>query len=256
MAIIGIDLGTSNSAAAVLRGGRPVSIPGAEGVTLGGKAFPSYVAITADGQMLVGEPARRQTAVNTSLGEFRLDGLPPAPRGVPKVEITFDIDASGILNVTARDQATGNERSLRITGSARLSEPEKRCMVEEAERYTEQDRKRREDAETLNAADSLYYQAERALADFGARLGDDLRPKLESALREALGQRPAALASQRAGTLKTILQEVGKTVYAQAAPPGPQPRPDVGAPAGEARPNGSGPDGRVVDAEYQEARPR
>jgi molecular chaperone DnaK len=202
---------------------------------------------------------RPMAADNTSLGEFTLDGIPPAPRGVPKIEITFDIDASGILNVTARDQATGKERSLRITGSTRLSDQEKRRMVEEAERYAEQDKTRREEAEKLNAADSLCYQAEKTLADFGSKLSDDLRQKIESALREtreALGKRDAALASQRAESLKTVLQEVGKTVYAQTVQPGPQPQPEVGAPTGEARPTGSGPGGRVVDAEYQEAKAR
>jgi molecular chaperone DnaK len=202
---------------------------------------------------------RPMAADNTSLGEFTLDGIPPAPRGVPKIDITFDIDASGILNVTAKDQATGKERSLRITGSTRLSEQDKRRMVEEAERYAEQDKKRREEAEKLNAADSLCYQAEKTLADFGSKLSDDLRQKIESALREtreAVGKRDAALASQRAGSLKTILQEVGKTVYAQGAQPGPQPQPEVGAPTGESRPIGSGPGGRVVDAEYQEAKAR
>jgi molecular chaperone DnaK len=188
---------------------------------------------------------------NTSLGEFTLDGIPPAPRGVPKIEITFDIDASGILNVTAKDQATGKERSLRITGSTRLPEQEKRRMVEEAEHYAEQDKKRREEAEKLNAADSLCYQAEKTLADFGSKLSEDLRQKIEAALREtreALGKRHATLASQRAESLKTVLQEVGKTIYAQTA------QPQAGAPTGEARPTGPEPSGRVVNAEYQEAK--
>jgi molecular chaperone DnaK len=188
---------------------------------------------------------------NTSLGEFTLNGIPPAPRGVPKIEITFDIDASGILNVTAKDQATGKERSLRITGSTRLPEQEKRRMVEEAERYAEQDKKRREEAEKLNAADSLCYQAEKTLADFGSKLSEDLRQKIEAALREtreALGKRDVTMASQRAESLKTVLQEVGKTIYAQTA------QPQTGAPTGEARPTGPEPSGRVVNAEYQEAK--
>ena len=102
---------------------------------------------------------------NTSLGEFNLEGLPPAPRGVPKIDVTFDIDANGILNVTARDQATGREQSISISGSTRLSEDEKQRMVDEAERYADDDAKRREKAEKLNAADTLCYQAERLLAD-------------------------------------------------------------------------------------------
>lgn len=230
----------------------PIPIKRSEIFTTAADLQPSVTVHVFQGE-------RPMSADNTSLGEFTLDGIPPAPRGVPKIEITFDIDASGILNVTAKDQATGKERSLRITGSTRLADQDKRRMVEEAERYAEQDKKRREEAEKLNAADSLCYQAEKTLADFGSKLSDDLRGKIESALRdtrEALSKRDVALASQRAEALKTVLQEVGKTVYAQAAQAGPQPQPEVGAPTGEARPAGPGPGGRVVDAEYQEAKAR
>jgi molecular chaperone DnaK len=230
----------------------PIPIKRSEIFTTAADLQPSVTVHVFQGE-------RPMAADNTSLGEFTLDGIPPAPRGVPKIEITFDIDASGILNVTAKDQATGKERSLRITGSTRLSDQEKRRMVEEAERYAEQDKKRREEAEKLNAADSLCYQAEKTLADFGSKLSDALRGKIESALRdthEALTKRDAALASQRAEVLKTVLQEVGKTAYAQAATSGPQPQPEVSSPTGEARPTGSGPGGRVVDAEYQEAKAR
>ena len=104
---------------------------------------------------------RPMAADNTSLGEFNLDGLPPAPRGVPKIEVTFDIDSNGILNVSAKDTATGKSQSISITGSTRLSEDEKKRMVREAEQYAEQDKKRREEAEKLNAADATCYQAER-----------------------------------------------------------------------------------------------
>ena len=105
---------------------------------------------------------------NTSLGQFNLDGLPPAPRGVPKIEVTFDIDADGILNVTAKDMASQKSQSIRITGSTRLPEAEKQRMIDQAQQYAEQDKKRREEADKLNAADSICYQAERTLADFGA----------------------------------------------------------------------------------------
>ncbi len=199
---------------------------------------------------------RPMTADNTSLGEFTLGGLPPAPRGIPKIEVTFDIDASGILNVAARDMATGGSQSIRITGSARLPEEEKQRMIREAERYAEADRKRREEAAKLNAADSTCYQADRLLADFGDRLAADTRTRVETAIREtreALGKRDAALAAERAEALKKVLQEAGAGLYAQAGA-GPAPRPDVGTPSGEARPTGTGPRGRVVDAEYREAK--
>jgi molecular chaperone DnaK len=193
---------------------------------------------------------------NTSLRQFNLDGLPPAPRGVPKIDVTFDIDADGILNVTAKDMASQRSQSIRITGSTRLPETEKQHMIDQAQQYAEQDKKRREQAEKLNNADSICYQAERTLADFGAKLSGNLRGRVETALREvrqALTQRDADLASQTAEALKTVLQEVGQALYAQAPQAGPQPRPDVGEPTGEARPTGSGPARRVVNAEYSEA---
>ena len=441
MTIIGIDLGTSNSAAAVLRGGRPVLIPSAEGVSLGGKAFPSYVAITADGQMLIGEPARRQSAANpegttsafkrkmgtrdrirlldrefspeqlsafllqkikrdaeaflgepvtkavvtvpayfddnqrsatkdaagiagleavrlvneptaaslaygldragqelriavidlgggtldvtpltlgvetlggvatpliarntpvpvnktesfttaadlqtsvtvhvyqgervlaadnVSLGEFNLDGIAPAPRGVRKIEVSFDIDANGILNVAARDIATGKSQSVRISGSTRLPQDVKQRMERDAEKYAEADKRRRADAEALNDADSLCYQAEKLLAGFAARLTAELKERVEQARRstkEACNKKDAALAKERAEDLRKALKEAGTVIYAQTGQAskgspyaetrwtGPEPAPDIGAPTGAARPCGSGPRGRVVDAEYKE----
>jgi molecular chaperone DnaK len=198
---------------------------------------------------------RPMASDNTSLGQFNLDGLPPAPRGVPKVEVTFDIDADGILNVTAKDMASQRSQSIRITGSTRLPEAEKQRMIDQAQQYAEQDKKRREEVEKLNLADSICYQGERTLADFGDKLSADLRQRVEAALREAreaLSKRDAALASQKADALKAALQEAGQALYAQAPQPGPQPRPDAGVPGGEARPTGSGPSGRVVDAEYRE----
>jgi molecular chaperone DnaK len=196
---------------------------------------------------------------NTSLGMFNLDGLPPAPRGVPQIQVTFDIDANGILNVTAQDMATQRSQSIRITGSTRLREDEKQRMIKDAERFAEEDRKRRETAEKLNAADAVCYQAERTLADFAAQLSDDLKNRIDQALREtreALTKKDAALASERAETLKTVLQEVGKTIYAQATQAPPHRQPDVSPPTGEARPAGAGPQGRVVDAEYEETAKR
>jgi molecular chaperone DnaK len=199
---------------------------------------------------------------NTSLGEFNLEGLPPAPRGVPKIDVTFDIDANGILNVMARDQATGREQSISISGSTRLSEDEKQRMVDEAERFAEDDAKRREKAEKLNAADSLCYQAERILADYSDKLTEDMRNRLQTAMhstREALQQRDAGLAEQRSKELEEVLRDAGVALYSQSpeAPKtgayAPHPYPDTsGAGAGE-KPSGSGERGRVVDADYEES---
>jgi molecular chaperone DnaK len=128
-------------------------------------------------------------------------------------------------------------------------------MVEEAERYAEEDKRRRDEAEKLNAADSIAYQAEKLLADFGAKLSADQKSKIESALREireALAKRDAALATERSEALKRILQEAGAALYSEASQAGPEAQPNVSSPSGEARPTGSGPRGRVVDAEYKE----
>lgn len=205
---------------------------------------------------------RPMSADNTSLGEFNLDGLPPAPRGVPKIEVTFDIDSSGILNVTAKDTATGKSQSIRITGSTRLNEADKERMIREAEQYAEADRKRREDVDKLNEADAACYQAEKMLADFSDKLTDELKGKIQTAMREtkeAFGRKDAAAASERAETLKKLLKEAGAVIYSQTQSAGPYAEtrmpgdnPPPYESAGEARPSGSGPHGKVVDAEYKE----
>jgi molecular chaperone DnaK len=203
---------------------------------------------------------RAMAADNVSLGEFNLGGIPPAPRGVPRIEVTFDIDANGILNVTAKDTATGKSASIAITGSTRLPEGEKERMMKDAERYAEEDRRRREAAQKLNEADATCYEAEKMLAEFSERLTDEVKSKIEAALkdtREALAKKDPQLATERAEVLKKALKEGGTILYAQTpgaykAPPGPQPPPHVEAP-GEARPSGAGPRGRVVDAEYKES---
>lgn len=204
---------------------------------------------------------RAMAADNVGLGEFNLGGILPAPRSVPKIEVSFDIDANGILNVGAKDLGTGKSASIAITGSTRLPEAEKQRMVKDAERYAEEDRKRHAAAEQLNTADSLCYEAEKMLAEFSDKLTDEVKKKIEEALRtthELVKKHDAAAAAQSAETLKKALKEGGTIIYAQTpgaykARPGPQPPPEVGAPSGEARPSGSGPHGRVVDAEYQEA---
>lgn len=200
---------------------------------------------------------RPMAADNTSLGQFNLDGLPPAPRGIPKIEVTFDIDADGILNVTAKDMASLRAQAIRITGSTRLPEAEKAGMIHEAERHAEEDKQRREDAEKLNNADAICFQAERTLADFGAKLSADLRARVETALheaREAVTKHDAALASQKAEALKAVLQDAGRTLYAESAEVRPQPGPGVGTPGAEAQAQeaAAGPGARVVDAEYRE----
>jgi len=207
---------------------------------------------------------RPMSADNVSLGEFNLDGLPPAPRGVPKIEVTFDIDASGILNVTAKDTATGKTQSIRITGSTRLNTADKERMIKEAEQYAEADKKRREDVDKLNDADAACYQAEKMLADFADKLTDELKGRIQTAMQEtkaAFVRKDAPAASEKAEALKKLLKEAGAVIYSQTQGSGPYAEtkfsgdtPPPYESTGEARPSGSGPRGKVVDAEYKEER--
>ncbi len=203
---------------------------------------------------------RPMASDNTSLGEFNLDGIPPAPRSIPKIDVTFDIDANGILNVTARDQASGKTQSITISGSTRLPEEEKQRMVREAEQFAEQDKQRREQAERLNEADSICYQGEKMLADFGDKLTAEMQQRIEQGMREtreALAQKDPDLAKQRADALAEVLKEAGTIIYSQSSEAtGPYRHVKTGTTPspGEPRPSGSGPRGRVVDADYEESR--
>ena len=151
---------------------------------------------------------RPMAADNISLGEFNLDGLPPAPRGIPKIEVTFDIDSNGILSVSARDTASGKSQSISVSASTRLSEDDKKRMVADAEQYAEADKKRRKDAEKLNAADATCYEAEKILANFADKLTDEIKKRIEASLREtkeAFVKKDVALATERAEALKKLL---------------------------------------------------
>lgn len=212
---------------------------------------------------------RPMASDNTSLGEFNLDGLPPAPRGVPKIEVTFDIDSNGILAVSARDTASGKTQSINITSSTRLSESEKKRMVEDAERFADADRKRRDEAEKLNAADAVCYEAEKLLGEYAEKLTDALKVRIQAAAsetKEALARKDVAQATERADTLKKVLKEAGATLYTQSsqAPKtgpyaetrwqGSTPQPNMGADNPKAAPGGTGSRGKVVDAEYHESK--
>lgn len=193
---------------------------------------------------------RPMAADNTSLGQFNLDGLIPAPRGIPKIDVTFDIDASGILNVTAKDVATGKYQSIRITASTRLSSGEKERMVQEAEKYAEEDKKRKETAEKLNTADSICYECERMLADYGDKIDARLRGEIEAKLKEtkeAVEKRDAENAAQRSEGLKEVMKKAGSVIYSQT-----QGQPQSGATnVGSDQKNA--PYERVVDADYTKA---
>jgi molecular chaperone DnaK len=163
---------------------------------------------------------RPMAADNVSLGMFNLVGIPPAPRGVPQIEVTFDIDANGILNVSAKDLATGNQQKITITASTKLSEAEKERMIKEAEKFAEQDRIKREEAETRNQADSLLYTVEKTVKDLGDKVSKDQKERLDKAsadLRSALTGKDVALIKSKMEALSKILQDVGAAVYQQAA---------------------------------------
>jgi len=164
---------------------------------------------------------RPMAADNLSLGMFTLSGIPPAPRGVPQIEVTFDIDANGIINVTAVDKATGKQQKITITGSTKLSDEEKERMVKEAERFAEEDKRKKELAEAKNSADSLIYAGEKSLADLGDKVPADLKEKVNNAikdLREAIKGDDLNLIKAKTESLQKVLAEVGSAAYSSASP--------------------------------------
>jgi molecular chaperone DnaK len=179
---------------------------------------------------------------NKSLGRFRLEGIAPAPRGLPQIEVIFDIDANGILHVTARDKATGREQQVTITASSGLSKDEVERMVREAQRHAQEDRQRREEIEMRNRADSLAYQAEKTLKDVGDKISSTLRTEMEDkikAVRDALSGQDIIRIRQTMNDLEQNMQRIGQEVYKQP-----------GAPAGSG-PSSSGEPG-TVEGEFHE----
>lgn len=189
---------------------------------------------------------------NKQLGVFHLDGIPPAPRGVPQIEVTFDIDANGILNVSAKDLGSGKEQKISITGSSGLSKEEVEKLQKEAEAHAEEDRKAKEGIEIRNNADNLAYQSEKQLKDLGEKLGEDVRKPVEdaiAALREALKGDDIDAIKSRYDELQSKFQEASAELYKQAA----QNAGDstgAGAEAGSAEPPPAK-DPDVVDAEFE-----
>ncbi len=197
-------------------------------------------------QINVLQGERPMAADNKLLGTFILDGIPPAPRGVPQIEVTFDIDADGILHVSAKDKATGREQKITITASSGLTKEEIDRMVKEAERYAEQDRQRKEEAEQRNMADSVAYTAEKTLRDLGDKVPADARSDIESkirAVRDALKGSNVADIRRRTEELNEALQRLGSRVYQQAGG-GSTPPPGGSQPGGE--------DKGTVEGEFRE----
>lgn len=202
-----------------------------------------------DVHVLQGE--RPMAADNMSLGRFRLEGIPPAPRGVPQIEVTFDIDANGILNVSARDKATGKEQKVTITASTNLSKDEIERMIQQAREHEAEDRRRRELAEARNTGDSLAYQTEKTLRELGDKVPASERQNIEAKLeelREAIKGEDTAKIKRLTDEVQNAFHAISQQLYAQQ---------QAGA-AGAGSTNGSGgkggpEEGEVVEGEFREA---
>jgi molecular chaperone DnaK len=198
---------------------------------------------------------REMAADNKLLGQFDLMGIPPAPRGVPQIEVTFDIDANGIVSVSAKDKATGKEQQIRIQASGGLSESDIQRMVKEAEANAEADKKRREQVEARNHADALIHQVDKNLKEHGDKIGAQEKGEAEAAIaaaRSAMEGSDAEALKQATDRLSQAAMKIGEAMYKSGAGPQDPVGPDMGAagPAGGA--GGAGPDEKVVDAEFEE----
>jgi molecular chaperone DnaK len=196
---------------------------------------------------------RSMAAGNRTLGKFHLVGIPPAPRGVPQIEVTFDIDANGIVNVSAKDMATGKQQAITITASSGMSEDEIKRMVKDAEVNVEDDKRKREQVEARNQLDTLLYNTEKTLNEHRSKLGEAEVKALENAIAE--GKR--ALESENAEGMKKAAQAImqashkmAEILYQQHA----QPQPGAGQPGAQpSGTNGKGKaEGEVIEAEYED----
>lgn len=236
--------------------------------TLGGVATPiiprnttiptrksETFSTAADGQnsveihVIQGE--RSMAGDNKSLGRFRLDGIPPAPRGVPQVEVSFDIDANGILSVTAQDKATNKKQSISITGASTLSKDDVEKMVKEADRFASEDQKRKESVDLKNDADSLAYQAERQLTELGDKVSSSDKERIEKLivdLRAAIAAEDMDKVANQKTDLQKAVYDLSSKLYEQSA--------SSGAPTDEGDSTGtsSGGSDDVIDAEFTETK--
>ena len=201
--------------------------------TLGGVATPLISAnttIPTKKSQIFSTAADNQTAVeivvvqgerplakdNTSLGRFMLEGIPPAPRGMPQIEVTFDIDSNGILNVTAKDLATNKQRGITITSSTKLSKEEINRMKEEAKKYEEEDKKKKEEIETINNAESLSYSTEKTLADYGDKIPQDIKDNINGKLKDLkdeIQKKDVQAIKEKMDILTKEIQKIGEYMY-------------------------------------------
>ncbi len=198
---------------------------------------------------------RQMANDNTSLGMFNLEGIPPAPRGVPQIEVTFDIDASGILNVSAKDLGTGKEQKITITASTKLPDEEIEKMVKDAKEHEEEDRKRKEEVEARNDADSLIYTTEKTLSELGEKLSDEQKGKIESCmktLKDALHENDIEKIKKETENLQKTVGEAGASIYQKAAEAANKSAEEQGKKGGKpGKKEKKKDDEKVVDAEYK-----
>jgi molecular chaperone DnaK len=198
---------------------------------------------------------------NTELGRFDLVGIPPAPRGVPQIEVTFDIDANGIVHVAAKDKATGKEQKIQITAKTKLSEAEIEKMVKEAEKYAEEDKKRREEAELLNGANALLYSTEKSLKDYGDKVSAADKEAVEkelTVLRDAIKEKNRDKITSSMENLQKVSHKLAEEMYkataaqgqAQAGEQAEQPNPEQ-ADSGSAEPKPEKGKDDVIDADFK-----
>ena len=195
---------------------------------------------------------REMASDNKSLGTFRLDGIPSAPRGVPQIEVTFDIDANGILSVTAKDKGSGKEQSISITGASTLSDNEVDKMVKDAESNASVDKEKREKIDLKNQAETLVYQTEKQLGELGDKVDASAKAKVEEkskALKEATSKEDYESMKKLLEELQQELYAIGSSVYQQ---PGNQP-PAPGGPESKES-NDKGSDDDVIDADFTETK--
>jgi molecular chaperone DnaK len=191
---------------------------------------------------------------NKSLGKFILDGIPPAPRGVPQIEVTFDIDANGIIKVTAQDKATGRSQNITITASSGLSKDEVERMRKDAEAHAEDDLKRKELIEARNMADNAVYTAEKALRDLGDKVPQDVKTQVEektASLRQVMNTDNVEDIRRSTEELMSVVQQVGASAYQQETPDAGGSPPDDGQGPSGPEPEGGSEGEDVVDGEFR-----
>jgi molecular chaperone DnaK len=198
---------------------------------------------------------REMAANNKTLGRFELVGIPPAPRGIPQIEVTFDIDANGIVNVSAKDQATGKEQSIQITASSGLSKEEIDSLVKDAEAHADEDKKKRELVEARNSADAMIYSTEKSISELGDKVDSGTKTKVESAisaLKKAMEGEDTAEIKRYSEELTTASHKLAEAMYQQASANEQQ---SAGAGAESAgQEGGSAPEEDVVDADFEEVK--